>query len=83
MNPGITMVPEQSITSASPSSMLGATRAMRPVHQDVGFLEITHGGVEAEYHAAPRRMRRFRPSPSRSDGRAVCTVVAAVVAGAG
>ena len=56
MKPGITIVPEQSTTSASGAEMLGATSRNRlPVDQDVGLLEVAHSRVEAEHDAAPQQ----------------------------
>ena len=52
MKPGMTIVPAQSITSASPAEMLGAPPRSRAVDQDVGVLEIADLRVERQHDGA-------------------------------
>ena len=52
----MTIVPEQSTTSASPAEMFGRDVGDHlSVDQDVGLLEVAHLRVEAEHDAAPQQ----------------------------
>jgi hypothetical protein len=65
MKPGMTIVPAQSTTSASPAENAWPhLRDARAVDQHVGVLEIADLRVERQHHAAAQQDARFRPSPT-------------------
>ncbi len=56
MKPGMTIVPEQSTTSASAAGMVGCDlRDLLTVDQDVGLLEVADLRVECEHDAAAQQ----------------------------
>ncbi len=62
--PGMTIIPDASITSASPTSSAGATVDDLVVFdQDVGGREVTHVRIEAEDGAAPDQHPPRRRDP--------------------
>ena len=75
MKPGMTIVPEQSTTSASLAEMLGATCAIVfAVDQDVGLLEVADLRVEGEHDAAAQQDAALAavnpPPPGKINGKA-------------
>jgi hypothetical protein len=67
MKPGMTMVPEQSITSASAAVMVGAICAIVfPLIKTSAFSKSPIFGSSVSTTPPRNRMGRLRPSPMRS-----------------